>query len=499
MPGINSSHSQLRILVGISSYGTGHLNFLKRIIEAYQSMPMDIHVVVFSDAPKDLGPNVEVIVGLPAKNPWTLPFAHKPVFAQRVELFDLFIYSEDDIGVSENQIRAFQQATAELAPDEIAGFLRYEINTNGEWFLTEPWGHFHWKPASVKQRGNYTIAEFTNEHAGFYILTQWQLKQAIASGGFLREPYKARYSWPETAATDPYTSCGFHKVICISALDDYLVHHLPNRYVNDLPVSLSTFRQQIETLIKIRDGTHTANTLCEVEPSAWYNSWQKTYFEKSSEDLINLVRLRGPKVLSVGCGWGATEQTLKRSGKEVTVLPLDSIIGADVARLGIEVIYGSLDEGFEKLTGRQFDCVIITNLLHLQRSPMSLLQDCIRLVSEDGALVLSGPNFDRLPWLAKRMLGLGSFQKLRSFEQSGISICGPKSLLATLVAAGFRVPVVRWVNHEIYSPRFRGARISLGRHTARDWILCATRNRKKVSSGAQFAAAPSDTLTPIDR
>jgi 2-polyprenyl-3-methyl-5-hydroxy-6-metoxy-1,4-benzoquinol methylase len=478
----------------------GHLNFLSQIIETYRSMPMDVHVVVLSDAPKDLGPDVEVIVGLPAKNPWTLPFAHKVVFAQRVERFDLFIYSEDDIGVSENQIRAFQKATAQLEPDEIAGFLRYEVNTEGEWFLTEPWGHFHWKPASVKQRGDYTIAEFTNEHAGFYILTQWQLKQAIASGGFLRAPYKARYSWPETAATDPYTSCGFRKVICVSALDDFLVHHLPNRYVNDLPVSLPVFRQQIETLIKIRDGTHTASTLCEVVPVAWYNSWQKTYFEKPSHDLTDFVHVeKGANVLSIGCGWGATEQILKTRGAEITAFPLDSVIGADIARSGIEVIYGSLGECFEKLAGRQFDCVLMTNLLHLQQSPIALIKGCIRSVREGGRLVLSGPNFDRLPWLAKRILGLGGFQKLRSFEQSGINICGPKSIGTALASAGFGVQSIRWVNHEIYSPGFGRARVSLGRFTARDWILCATRNKQASSSVAQHVADPSDILTPIDR
>ena len=170
----NSGQSarRLRLLVAIASYGEGHLVYLRRIIHTYQSMDMDVDVVVLSDAPKELGPKVEVIVGLPSKNPWTLPFAHKAVFAQRVDQYNLFVYSEDDIGVSEGQIRAFLSAAGQLEPEEIAGFLRYEVDGSGKWFVAEPWGHYHWKPESVRQRGTYTIAEFTNEHAGFYILTQ---------------------------------------------------------------------------------------------------------------------------------------------------------------------------------------------------------------------------------------------------------------------------------------------------------------------------------------
>ena len=133
--------------------------------------------------------------------------------------------------VSATNIQAFLRITEALEPNEIAGYLRYELDPSGTAILTDVHGAFHWRPESVRRRGEYVIAEFTNEHAGFYILTRAQLQQAIASGGFLREPYEGRHGLPETAATDPYTSCGLRKVICISALDDFLLHHMSNLYV----------------------------------------------------------------------------------------------------------------------------------------------------------------------------------------------------------------------------------------------------------------------------
>src|SRR5271165_2697316 len=182
-----------KLLVAICSYGETNLKLLRQIIHTYRSMALEVDVVVLSEAPKDLGSEVKVVVGLPARNPFSLPFGHKAIFAENLDRYDLFAYSEDDIGVTESNIRAFLNATAQLESDEIAGFLRYEVDRSAKWKVSEPWGPYHWKAESVKRRGAYVIAEFTNEHAGFYILTQAQLRKAIASGGFLRAPYSGRY------------------------------------------------------------------------------------------------------------------------------------------------------------------------------------------------------------------------------------------------------------------------------------------------------------------
>ena len=129
-------------------------------------------------------------------------------------------------------------------------------------------------------------------------------------------------------------------------------------------------------------------------------------------------------VLSVGCGWGAVEGALKERGCKVTALPLDSVIGAMAARRGIEVIYGTLDEGMGILRGRKFDCVLMTNLLHLLPNPWSVLEECTKFVREGGTLVIAGPNFNSIPVLMRRTLGSNDYAKLRSFAESGIHAFG---------------------------------------------------------------------------
>lgn len=458
---------KLRLLVAIASHGQKNLELLKRIVRNYRSMALDLDIVVLSESPKELGHEARVMVGLPAKNPWTLPFAHKKVFAENLEQYDLFIYSEDDMEVTRENLQAFLRVQNVLQPDEIAGFIRYENDPQQTRFLPDVLGTYHWKLGSARRRGDRWFAEFTNEHAGFYILTQAQLRRAIASGGFLQAPHDGRYGLPETAATDPYTSCGFRKVVCISELDDFLIHHASNRYVGQVGLALAAFKEQIQTLLQIYNGTHPASTLCSTESKFLHGKWSKGYYEKPCPELLSLVPADAKTILSVGCGWGAAEAALKQRGAEVVALPLDSVIGAEAARRGIDVVYGTFEECLEKLGARQFDCVIISHLLHLQSDPKSIFERCCRFVREGGTLLAAGPNFSRLPTLINRRLGRGDYWKLRRYEDGGINVCAPRTFRKVAKNAGFNSMVVRWVAHKPVAK----IRAPMGCLTAQEWIL----------------------------
>ena len=472
-----SNGGKIRLLVAIASFGEKNIEFLKRIVRNYQEMSISVDVVVFSDKPKNLGRDVKVIVGLPFNNPWSLPFAHKAYFAQNVGNYDLFIYSEDDMEVMEKNVRAFLRITEVLDPDEIAGFLRYEVDEPGNRSLPEVHGPFHWELDSVRRRGDYTIAEFTNEHAACYLMTQEQLRQAVHSGAFLRGPYEGRHDMLCTAATDPYTCCGFRKVICISALEDFLIHHLPNRYTGEFGLSLDMFKTQIQTLIDVQNGIHPASTLCEVETKFNRRRWSKLYYGGPDKELLDMIPHESKTVLSVGCGGGAIEQELLGRGASVTALPLDSVIGAMAARLGIEMIYKTLLEGLSTLRGREFDCVLVADLLHLQPNPWEVLGKCSQLVAPGGVLVIQSPNFNYLPVWFRRVFGLGEMRKLKSFSEGGVTAFGMSALERQLRALGFHVSGQRWFSRPHFKneppPKHFGIRRFLGRLMAEDWIVQA--------------------------
>jgi hypothetical protein len=250
-----------KLLVALTSYGTLNDRHLARLIQEYRSMSFDVDILVLSNIHKNPGPGIEA-VGRPYGNPRTLAFLHKQTFADRLEAYDLFLYSEDDILVTEKNIHAFLRVSQSLGDGEIAGFLRFEKGANDRNY-PDFHGNFHWDPSSVRRRGDSTWAHFTNEHSACYLLTREQLRRAIDSGGYLVRPHQGKYDFLCAAATDPYTQCGFRKLLCISQIDEFLVHHLSNRYVSTRTgIGERGFRAQIEGLLFLGAGDEIASDLC---------------------------------------------------------------------------------------------------------------------------------------------------------------------------------------------------------------------------------------------
>src|SRR5215831_15402082 len=164
----------MKILAAIANYGTKNDAYLVRVLSEYQSMSYQTDIVVLSNVSKDLGPGVEVIRELPNKNPHSLPFAHKRVFGERRDAYDLFIYTEDDILITERNIEAFLRVTSILPPDELAGFFRWEQYPDGKRYYPDAHAFYRWMPESVKTIGDHTFARFTNDHSGCYALTRSQ-------------------------------------------------------------------------------------------------------------------------------------------------------------------------------------------------------------------------------------------------------------------------------------------------------------------------------------
>lgn len=435
----------LRMLVAIACYGERNLPLLRRVIAGYRAMSLRVDVVVLSEAPKDLGPDVRVLVGLPSRNPWSLPFAHKRLFVDLADDYDLFAYSEDDMEVTQRHVDAFLRVGPLLAQDEIAGFLRYEVDRQDRVWLPEAHGSFHWKPESVRLRGGETVAEFSNEHAAFFLLTRAQLRRAIDSGGFDRPPAEGRYDMLCTAATDPYTRCGMRKVVCISRLDDFLIHHLSDRYAGQLGMSLEAARHEVRTLLAIGRGEHPATRLLPREATIDRGEWAKAYHgpQPVGQALQDRLPRAARNLLSIGCADGQAEAGWASHGVQVTALPLDAVVGAGAAERGIEVLHGTLEEGLSRLAGRRFDCVVASDLLHLVPQPQAVLAHCTALLAPGGTLVLEGPHFGTPRLWARRLLGRGEARLLRSYGESGVHTVPPRVLCRWLRRQGLQV-ALRW-------------------------------------------------------
>lgn len=389
---------QMKILVAIANYGTGNDKYLSRVLDEFRAMEYDVDLVVMTNIAKNLASDVEVVVGLPSKNPKSLPFAHKKIFADRLELYDLFVYTEDDILITGRNMKALLQASSVLRNDELLAFVRSECDAQGNIYYPDVHAHYHWDPASASGKDGYTFARFTNLHSGCYVLTREQLRRAIASGGFVVPPHEGLYEPLETAATDPFTQCGFQKLTCVSHIEDFIVQHLSNRYAGRGSLPANDFCAQLEALLSVSQNGKPRSPLFPVDTFVLHQRWSKSYYEPAQEELLSLVPADVKDVLSIGCGWGATEKVLIEKGVQVKAIPLDSVIAVNAESRGVSIIYGDLESARKQLENHRFDCLLLANVLHLVPDPVRLLSSYAELLAPQGCVIASAPN---LPWLRK--------------------------------------------------------------------------------------------------
>jgi SAM-dependent methyltransferase len=431
----------LRVLVAIASFGTRNEKYLNAVIAEYLSMPYEIDILVLSNVPRTLAAGAEVIVvDLTDKDPWSLPFPHKQIFAERMHDYDLFIYSEDDTLISRRNIEAFLDACESLGENEIAGFFRFERGSDGRVNYPEAHGRFHWDCQSVRRRGGHLFASFTNDHSACYALTRAQLRRAIDSGGFLVPPHSGKYDLLCSAATDPYTQCGFEKVIGISNFDDFLVHHLPNKYVGSrFGVGEFEFRSQIEALVRIAQNGSSPRPLFPGESKLIDRRYSRDYYQPVDAQVISMIPKSAQTILSIGCGSGATEAALAERGLRVVALPMDPVIASGAKSKGVEVVETPVALAREALASDQFDCVFSLDLLHLVDDPGDLLATFARLLRRGGTAIVRVPRISRLRALLLRIRGDQHAQSLGTYENTGVHITSPRVLKGWFEKAGLKL------------------------------------------------------------
>lgn len=392
-----------RVLVGIASYGTAQDHFLKRLIEEYRRIPLPVDIVVLTNAPKPVE-GAEVVVGLPSKDPYSLPFAHKELFAARADRYDLFIYSEDDTLITERHIRAFLDAQAKLGEDEIPGFIRSESDPEGRRYIVSVNTMFRWIPGSVVERGGENFATFSNEHSGCFLVTRRQLKKAIASGGFLVPPHAERYQILETAASDLYTQCGLRRLVSLSRIEDFIVPHLANKYYHRMGIPLEELKLQVAALRRISEEGGWTGTLYDPDSGLRGLRCCKNLYERTEEPVLRAVPAAARRVLSLGCGWGENEERLEKRGHTVCAVPVDAVLAASVARRGIRTVVGPLDQAMKQLEGEQFDAVLLADALHLVADPVEWLRAAARRLAPGGRVIVSVPNTTELTGRVRDLL-----------------------------------------------------------------------------------------------
>ncbi|WP_327214181.1 class I SAM-dependent methyltransferase [Roseivivax lentus] len=431
----------MKILVAIANYGDSNTSYVQTLIDTYRGFSRyQVDIVILSNVDKNFGTSIEVAVGLPTSNPWSLPFAHRQIFADRQDDYDVFIYSEDDTHILETHVENYLGAEAVLPPDHVAGFMRHEIDASGAWHYSTVHATYHWDPSSVLLAGGEVFANFTNEHSAAYILSRDKLKRCIASGGFLVQPHSGRYDMLCSAATDPYTRCGLKKVINVSRLSDFSLHHLPNKYIGRIGLPKVEMDLQIEKLLTIPKNDHLRTSLIDGTVKSDHSSrYDRSYFTPAFASVARAMPNRRCRVLSVGCDMGKTEAALVAQGHEVDAIPLDHVIAESAKSRDIMILDAALSDPISAFQPGRYDVLLMNLCLPYMSSPIDMLRSFSPALSRDGQLLVAFWNWSAESEKRKRREEKKKFGPLTvgEYAESGIHRTDPQIVRDWLKQAGY--------------------------------------------------------------
>lgn len=101
---------------------------------------------------------------------------------------------------------------------------------------------------------------------------------------------------------------------------------------------------------------------------------------------------KGQSLLDVGCGSGQFLEFMKAAGWNVSGIDIDEKAVVSARRRGLDVTVG----GLELYADRQeiFDAITLSHVIEHVYDPLSILQDCYRLLKKGGRLWIETPNLD---------------------------------------------------------------------------------------------------------
>jgi 2-polyprenyl-3-methyl-5-hydroxy-6-metoxy-1,4-benzoquinol methylase len=120
-------------------------------------------------------------------------------------------------------------------------------------------------------------------------------------------------------------------------------------------------------------------------------------YTTAREDVAGLVPHDATRILDVGCSNGALGRALKsrRDGRHVTGIEIDAGLAEEARRVLDVVLHAdleTLDVAGALGALAPFDCIVCADVLEHVRDPWGLLDDLVRMLRQDGVVVVALPN-----------------------------------------------------------------------------------------------------------
>lgn len=232
-------------------YRPDRLEYLSKVTAAHLDMARDstTFVVTNTSDQNELrairqavsANRLEIITPTYLGHPYLLTWAHRAVFwecLERGEAFSHYLYTEDDLLLTKANIDYWLRGVTDLAPyDCIPGFVRYEINVDGEMVSSDALSRIDVGAAPKTQLGRQLWINSAYPYQGLYLLSERHIRELLFT--FAGNPDHGRWEIREKAAqgltywgAPPWAESRYFIGLTEDLAVDpgALFHHLPNNY-----------------------------------------------------------------------------------------------------------------------------------------------------------------------------------------------------------------------------------------------------------------------------
>ncbi|MCW9066789.1 MAG: class I SAM-dependent methyltransferase, partial [Ignavibacteriaceae bacterium] len=165
----------------------------------------------------------------------------------------------------------------------------------------------------------------------------------------------------------------------------------------------------------------------------------KTFLNEVKRNINNLTDLG--EVLELGCGTGYFTGSIVKNAKHVFATDLsDELLEKARERLGDNDKITFQKENCMKISfeSNKFNTVFMANLIHVIENPSKVLQECFRVLKDDGLLIITSfTNYSMKPWEIIK-LGL-RFMKVWGKPPRYTHRFSPDSLGSLMASKGFSI------------------------------------------------------------
>ena len=173
------------------------------------------------------------------------------------------------------------------------------------------------------------------------------------------------------------------------------------------------------------------------------------YFHNQRAEMLKYIPQNATRILEVGCGEGAFSSLLKRSDRELWGIEMNEDAAQKATEVCTFVLVGDFNTIYNQLPKNHFDCVIFNDVLEHIYAPWDTIKMVKSLLTQNGVLVSSIPNFRYIDNLITEILFRKDFRYKPEggiLDDTHIRFFTSKSMCRMFLEQGYDVLINEGIN-----------------------------------------------------